>query len=281
MRRGRTFDNAAQEDEIFWRQTLLPLVHRLQNAVNVQLAPRLGPDYGWFDLSDVAVLAEKPEIAPVIEPIPPPIIVPEPADLALAASEPLEAIVIREPVVREPVAVSAPAPDPDRRVKLWNTTQGRVLALEKAWERTMRRLFTRQARSVVARLEAKRGRSLHRAGDVRVLAGEVFDPQHWLSETFDEVLALYEAVAAAGGQRVSDLFGIAFDLEAPFVQQMVRSRANQLAGQVNMTTYQAIQEALGGGGEGRRGDPADRSPGEGRVRPGQSTTGPPRSPAPR
>jgi SPP1 gp7 family putative phage head morphogenesis protein len=74
-----------------------------------------------------------------------------------------------------------------------------------------------------------------------------------LDETIDDVTALYESVVAAGGARVSDLFGLAFDLEAPYAQEFIAARAKQLAGQITDTTYEAIQDAMRAGvaeGEG-------------------------------
>lgn len=53
---GRTFDNAGQEYTNWWESTLLPLMDELTDAVNVQLAPNLGDDVGWFDVSKVAAL---------------------------------------------------------------------------------------------------------------------------------------------------------------------------------------------------------------------------------
>lgn len=257
---GRTFDNASQEDEIFWRQTLLPLITRLQNAVNVHLAPRLGTDFGWFDLSEVPVLNPKP--APSVT-VPPVASTPTNPPVTADAHEEVE---VREPEVPPTPVVTPPAPAPastrtepvvpevdhaERRARIWRVTDGKMKALERQWNRSMTKLFLRQQRSVLARLDAKRGRTLVRTGDVRASTGEVFDPQHWLNETLDDVAALYEAVTAAGGTRVSDLFGLAFDIEAPWAQDFIQARANQLAGQVTDTTYRAIQDALAAGiGEG-------------------------------
>lgn len=53
---GRTFDNADQEDATFWQGTILPLVTKIQEAINVRLAPMVGPEVGWFDLSQVEAL---------------------------------------------------------------------------------------------------------------------------------------------------------------------------------------------------------------------------------
>lgn len=56
---GRTYDNAGQEDETYWRDTVLPLATDLAEAVNQQLAPDLGDGAGWFDFSDVECLRDR------------------------------------------------------------------------------------------------------------------------------------------------------------------------------------------------------------------------------
>lgn len=56
---GRTYDNAGQEDETYWRDTVLPLATDLAEAVNQQLAPDLGDGVGWFDFSDVECLRDR------------------------------------------------------------------------------------------------------------------------------------------------------------------------------------------------------------------------------
>jgi SPP1 gp7 family putative phage head morphogenesis protein len=155
--------------------------------------------------------------------------------------------------VREIPPSPAPVDHEERRARIWKITDSRIRNLERQWERALRKLFARQARSAIARLEGKRGRTLVRGRDARATAGEVFDPDHWLDETVDDVTALYESVMAAGGARVAELFGIAFDIEAPYAQEFIQARANQLAGQVTDTTYSAIKDALADGvseGEG-------------------------------
>ena len=53
---GRTFDNASEEAEHFWRNTIVPMCETLADEVNLELAPRLGAGVGWFDFSGVEVL---------------------------------------------------------------------------------------------------------------------------------------------------------------------------------------------------------------------------------
>lgn len=294
---GVTYANAEQEDRIFWQQTLLPLIRRLQNAVNVQLAPRLGPEFGWFDLSDVKALSDR--IDPVTAQVGAPAMVQSqlmwinearadyglppvpngdrfmsadeiaalktaagPTDVARAL-EAFEARITSRFEVREaqpgPPAAEPPAPEPviidheARRTKLWNTTSGRVVNLERRWERRLREMFDRQAKSTVARLEGKRGRSIAGRGEHRALGDEVFDRAHWTAETDKTVTGLFSDVVAEGGARVSEIFGLAFDLEAPYAQEFIRARASQLAGQLTETTYEAIKATLAegvGAGEG-------------------------------
>lgn len=321
---GRTYDNAGVEWKNYVTHRVAPLCSDLADMVNMQLAPQVGSEVGWFDMSRLGIeamdrvdaqgaailfsgdIATKNEarapfglppvkgdgdkfaselgLAPVAQkpagvPVGGPPANPAPPATALAASvEPGEERKLHEFVLGDdgcatcgkpfehtahgyflPRSVggaadrdrrdlsAAPVPEIDhreRRARLWRTSDGKVRNLERQWTRAMRKLFARQQRSALARLEGKRGRALARGTDVRATADEVFDPDHWLSETIDDVTALYEAVTAAGGARVSDLFGLAFDLEAPYAQEFIAARAKQLAGYVTDTTYGAIQDAL-------------------------------------
>lgn len=56
---GRTFDNAEVEDRTMWEERLLPMMTDLVDDINMQLAPRFGPEVVWFDLSDVRALQRK------------------------------------------------------------------------------------------------------------------------------------------------------------------------------------------------------------------------------
>jgi HK97 family phage portal protein len=144
----------------------------------------------------------------------------------------------------------------ERRAKLWRSTDAQVRALEQQWERALRRLFARQARLTISRLTTKRGRQmLTRAGEEGPNVDDVFDAQDWTEETAGDVEDLYAAVAAVGGSKVARRFGIDFNLEADYVQSFIQRRANQLAGQVTDTTYQAIKDALSAGVDAGEGIP--------------------------
>ena len=56
---GRTFDNAEVEDRTWWEDTILPELVDLQDDINMQLAPRLGNEVGWFDLRGVRALQRR------------------------------------------------------------------------------------------------------------------------------------------------------------------------------------------------------------------------------
>jgi HK97 family phage portal protein len=134
-----------------------------------------------------------------------------------------------------------------RRAKIWRTTDAVVTTLESRWTRAVRRLFARQERSTLARLQGKRGRQA--LSEARESAGQidpaqVFDPAFWTGETAETVRDLYEQVTAEGLTRVAGIFGIDFDLDAPFVAELIEARTNQLAGPVTQTTYEAITSQL-------------------------------------
>lgn len=52
----RTYANADSEYKNYWTITILPLLTEFQDHVNTFLAPRVGQEVGWFDLSKVAAL---------------------------------------------------------------------------------------------------------------------------------------------------------------------------------------------------------------------------------
>lgn len=58
----RTFTNADQEHRNWWEGTVLPLMAELEDAVNMQLAPRVGNDVGWFDTSHVVALQAQSKV---------------------------------------------------------------------------------------------------------------------------------------------------------------------------------------------------------------------------
>jgi HK97 family phage portal protein len=346
---GRTFDNAGEEDETFWFLTMLPLLSDLADEVNMRLAPRLGREVGWFDLSHVKVFQPQRRfvsmqdaayaldhqvvtrnevrvdvgLPPIdggdeFDVLPAPVL---PGQLALAASKPhdvrglvhkhmhthddgtihshvhrhgagveehgdfatvahthghaaskahggvvarggvFEVLGVGEEMVigsdgravtvdgsGTPMVAERRETDEEareRRARLWRTTDAQVRALESRWTKSMRRLFAKQSKSVVSRLEGNRGRRAVEDAN----ADELFDPGFWHDQTAEETQALYELVTAAGFARVAGQFGITFDLDSTFAQEFIGVRANQLAGQVTDTTYQAIKDALAEGVE--------------------------------
>ena len=60
----RTYANADSEYKNFWTLNILPMIADLQDYVNTFLAPRIGMEVGWFDLSRVAALKPPAVFAP-------------------------------------------------------------------------------------------------------------------------------------------------------------------------------------------------------------------------
>lgn len=149
----------------------------------------------------------------------------------------------------------------DARARAWAAHGARARTFEGQWVRAFRRLFDRQARSAVSRLEGRSRAARFRAAaqartwglEDRAPADEVFDPAHWHEETADLARTLYEAVASGSLSRLSDQLGISFDLANELVADFIEQRANQLSSYVTDTTYAALQDALNEGvaaGEG-------------------------------
>jgi SPP1 gp7 family putative phage head morphogenesis protein len=59
-----TFSNEEGEDRTWWKTKVIPRLTNLQEAINVRLAPMLGDELCWFDLSDVEVLKEAKKYTP-------------------------------------------------------------------------------------------------------------------------------------------------------------------------------------------------------------------------
>lgn len=192
-----------------------------------------------------------------------------PRDVLEAIEQRLDAIETRsaggdDPVPPPPPAVEPPPVetrmDPEalevRRTKIWRANDAVVTGLEGRWERSWRRYFSRQEQAVMDRLRGKRGRQMlseERAPGDPIDVEQIFTREFWLSEANGLALDLYEETTQAGLARLSMGFSVAFDLAAQWVQDFITSRANQLAGQVTQTTYDAIQAELTAGvanGEG-------------------------------
>ena len=190
---------------------------------------------------------------------PPPVVVQQPPALAAVPDPTADPAALDAGAAsRRPFGVRAPIEGPGgdevRATNLWRSADAQVTLLERTWQRELRTLFAKQERAVLARLRGKRGRQmLTRAGDL-VPAGaysglgrELFDPAFWTASTRDILGGLFAQVFGVAGARVSDEFGISFDLLQEGADEQIQRRANQLAGQVTDTTYGQIQDQLADG----------------------------------
>jgi HK97 family phage portal protein len=298
---GRTFDNADSEDRDFWENTILPDLVDLQDDINMQLAPRLGSDVVWFDLTGVRVLRRKvqtitqtvgapslvqsqimtvnearddyglepvdggdrmmtaEEIAAISpnaagyllapEPVAPAVPPSIPKALPAAADDPsLNADKASNRARQPEVRVADPEQQEQRRALLWRQSDAAVRTLESRWVRAWRRLFTRQEDATIARLTGKRGRQLleRRDGEPAPLIdpAAIFDVTFWTTAASELGVDLYDDTATAALGALAARFAISFDLHAPWVEQFIEQRAQQLAGQVTQTTYDAIRTQM-------------------------------------
>lgn len=60
----RTYANSDAEYRNFWTMRALSVLSEIQEPINVSLAPQLGPEVGWFDLSRVVALQPPTVFAP-------------------------------------------------------------------------------------------------------------------------------------------------------------------------------------------------------------------------
>lgn len=134
----------------------------------------------------------------------------------------------------------------DRVKALLRSTDRDVELLEKRWQRSWKRFFTRQLDSVTARLEGKRGRqALARA--VSPDPTTVFDPVFWQKATLEHATEMYTDILDSSLTAYANRYGISLDLESVWAKDFIAQRSNQLAGQVTKTTYDAIKVEMASG----------------------------------
>lgn len=292
---GRTFDNAKQEDLAFWQDTMLPLLSALEGDVNAQIAPRCGPEVGWFDLSNVDALRPSLSVGDAIQlynvglisdeevrlragfagPAPTPMpddppteVVPDDDDPGAAGGAPAgaggeggrgrqgEGQAQGRPSQegRVPGEVERRVTPEElklRRDKFGKAHDAILNNYQPIWRRKFAVLFERQRDATIKRLTGPaRGRKVVEG---RASVGDLFDPAFWQAQTAEEARTLFDALATGAFTRVTDAFGISFDLEAEFARDFIEARVFDLSGRVTTTTYEAIRSALAEGvaeGEG-------------------------------
>ena len=278
----RTFSNAEAEERTWLLERVVPFLETLTDEINLRLAPVLGSEVGWFDLSDepalrppakftasegvtlwASGLATSAEVREEVGLDPdvelPEVEVPEQPDAPVAelpAPPPMPAIEparTRERPTPEVRALTAEAQE-QRRATIWRRNDAALRGLEARFARAWSDYFKRQAKAVVGQLTGKAVASrLAAASTAREIRADIAGPldpseiARWRAAALDLADLMHTAATTAGVTRVNNAFGVSFDLEAPFVQDFIRARANQLAGQVSDTTYSAIQQALADG----------------------------------
>lgn len=315
----RTFSNAEAEERVWLLERVVPFLETLADEINLRLAPMLGSEVGWFDLSGEEALRPKPRFTAsdgvtlwssglataeevrgelgldpdVVLPAPPMtpgLAAPDPLALPaggtndgrdaqdqhhretgtpvgddgqrvpLAPPDPVRSGTPSASGGRDPGLTERRALTPEeqevRRTTIWRRNDAALRGLEARFAKAWADYFTRQAKAVVGQLTGKRTAvRLAAASQARELRADLgiggpLDPNEiarWRAAAQDLADLMHTAASTAGVTRVNNAFGVSFDLEAPFVQDFIRARANQLAGQVTDTTYRSIQQALADG----------------------------------
>lgn len=285
----RTFANADAEERIWLTERVVPFLETLADEINLRLAPMLGSEVGWFDLSDEDALrprpkftamegialrdaglalptevreelgldsdVELPELTMPDQPALPPALVAEVPDPKVEDPEDTPALPPARTRTRVPEVRALTAEEQEtRRATIWRRNDAALRGLENAYAKRWADLFARQAKAVIGQLTGKdtalRLKAASEAREIRADLAGPFRPNEiarWRSAALDLADLMHTAATTAGVTRVNNAFGVSFDLEAPFVQDFIRARANQLAGQVTSSTYAAIQSALADG----------------------------------
>lgn len=215
------FTNMAQDRANFW-ETISDVTAEMADAVNTVLAPRIGPDRGWFDLSGVPELKPPPRFS---EQYGPGLVADELItkdefrrewDLPSAQSvglddEPKEYGPPKLPPQPVPIPPVDHSPDPDPQLTPETVPLRDMLAvarlrrqlrhagsdhqhipsghattavIERLLTMAVRKLMDEQASTVRSRMRSRRGRSLS--------AVEAFDSAYWARRTADDLTPLFQ-----------------------------------------------------------------------------------------
>lgn len=133
-----------------------------------------------------------------------------------------------------------------KRMATWHRTEAEVGRLENIFEKRVERLLEKQKKAVLSRIEGKRGRQMltRAAGNAADFVDNVFDREHWTTETEDEMRSLYELLTSSAASRLYGELGVNFGLHNADADEFISTRANQLAGNVTETTYNGIKDQL-------------------------------------
>lgn len=130
------------------------------------------------------------------------------------------------------------------RAAVWHAMDQQTRAAEGAWVKACRRLFARQRKTTLDRLESRASRWAKRDDATAVDPGEIFDPAFQEQQTADALSGLFETLLAASGSRVASQHGYGFDVNDPKIQALIDQRVSKLAEEITGTTYDAIRSVV-------------------------------------
>lgn len=184
----RTFANADAEERIWLTERVVPFLETLADEINLRLAPVLGSEVGWFDLSDEEALRPRPKFT-ALEGVQlwsaglalaeevreevgldPDVELPEPAMPEQSALPPVSVAELPDPEddpedvpalpaartrIPEVRAMTAEQQE-QRRATIWRRNDAALRGLEAAFARQWAAYFAKQAKAVIGQLTGKR-----------------------------------------------------------------------------------------------------------------------------
>lgn len=202
-------------------------------------------------ITGLAALAATPELIPWAAkilglPAPPTIEPPEPTPAPLML--PPGAIQPKKPdVMAAARSMRRESRSSETRAATWRAVDQQTRAAEGAWTKATKRLFARQRKTTLDRLESRKARwakTLETRDATTVDPGEIFDPAFQEQMTEDALAGLFETLVATSGSRVASQHGFGFNVNDPKVQAIIDQRVSKLAEEVTGTTYEAIRSVV-------------------------------------
>jgi HK97 family phage portal protein len=259
----KTYANTAEDVRTFYRNTVFPFLRRLEDAINLRLAPKLGKEVMWFDRSSLdeffqqdntqIVLANLPEYRAsgiiTLNEARQQIGLPDVPNGDEFVTTPSQNILTPLPQRQKRDAAPVQTREQfhaERRANLWKGKDKLTRELEDDFQVEVADHLNRQFDGIVKRLDTKRGRIVREQraiGDI----DDLFDSNYWVDETTDSATKWLTTVYDVAGTAEAGRVGFGFDVKAAYVQETINRRAKDLSVNLNDTTRAYLKKELGEG----------------------------------
>jgi len=257
----RTYENLQYARKLFWTETLIPTISKVESLVNKSLIPRLTRNEGArveFDYSEIEALKESVDEKMKVYDLgfKSGAITPNDIRVDVFGKDPIETPAMNETYLPGAFLPSGAPPATGKmrlksqflnrdvstvegRDKVWHEKMTWLEKFEQKFARMMKAFFARQEKEVIGNLENK---SVKQGSFPLVLEGDIFDVGKWIAELqkIGEPL-IVEIILDAAAEYIG---AEDFDLSHPAVRATLGIRVERFSRFTNETTAKKIREQL-------------------------------------